>query len=178
VHANVPRGTIFAPRLMSPGGSRHSAHGRRARPDLGTLACRSESGMIFMMTQRCFIPVGIFAACVCCLALAALSLLSSTGVTKANFDQIQIGMTKTDVENIFGRPAWDDVEFPRKWPTQLTWMDTRSGYSAEIIFDESGLVVGRGAFYESVSEITTFKGFCRWLLNEPLPLRPGELPDT
>jgi hypothetical protein len=54
--------------------------------------------------RRLLISVGILAACVCG-TLVVFALLPEPGVTKANFERIQIGMTEADAEAIFGRPS-------------------------------------------------------------------------
>jgi len=53
--------------------------------------------------RRYLIVAGILAGCVCA-ALGVVAMLPpQPGVTKANFDRIEIGMTKSEVEQIFGR---------------------------------------------------------------------------
>src|SRR5690242_17913612 len=54
--------------------------------------------------RRILFSAGFLAACVCA-TLAVLALLPEPGVTKANFDRIEIGMTQAVAEGIFGRPS-------------------------------------------------------------------------
>jgi hypothetical protein len=45
-------------------------------------------------------------AVIACIVLAALATLPPrSGVTKANFDRIKAGMSRAEVEELFGRPA-------------------------------------------------------------------------
>jgi hypothetical protein len=53
--------------------------------------------------RRYLISAGVLAACAC-LALAGLAMLPPrAGVTKANFDRIEIGMSQSAVCEIFGK---------------------------------------------------------------------------
>ena len=52
----------------------------------------------------------LMAACVVVVALALL-LPPQSGVTKENFDRIQIGMTRAEVEQIFGIPGLGQTVF-------------------------------------------------------------------
>lgn len=54
------------------------------------------------------VAVGLFA--VAGIALGVLAMLPArSGVTKANFDRIEIGMTADDAERIFGCPATPEL---------------------------------------------------------------------
>jgi hypothetical protein len=56
-----------------------------------------------MTRKRCYlISAAVLVACVC-VALGVLAMLpAQSGVTKANFDRIELGMTLAEVEGIFG----------------------------------------------------------------------------
>jgi hypothetical protein len=60
-----------------------------------------------MTKKRWIVLAGMLAACVC-LTLAVLALLPPRpGVTSANFERIEDGMTQEEVEKILGGPAAD-----------------------------------------------------------------------
>jgi hypothetical protein len=62
-------------------------------------------GSALTKKRSCLLSGGIFVAC-CCIALAVLaSLPPCPGITKANFDRIQMGMALSKVEEVFGQPA-------------------------------------------------------------------------
>ena len=55
-----------------------------------------------MKKKHLFLVGGFLAACIC-LPLGVVAIIPpGPGVTKANFDRIEIGMTKAQVEKIFG----------------------------------------------------------------------------
>lgn len=74
------------------------------------------------------------------LPILVIALLPNRpGVTRANFHRIAIGMTKPDVENIFGgEPA---KRMPRHLRGKLfVWFNDDGRRAAEIFFDEQGQV--------------------------------------
>ena len=56
-----------------------------------------------MTKKRLLLIGGFLAACVCLLLGVGAVMPTGPGVTKANFDRIQVGMTKPEVRAIFGR---------------------------------------------------------------------------
>ena len=89
------------------------------------------------MIKRVIISAGIIAACFG-IMLAVLALLPPrSGVTKANYDRIERGMTLTEVERIFGRKATtsrgEPIAFFCAW-------ENEDGSFAEIGFDGIGKV--------------------------------------
>jgi hypothetical protein len=54
-----------------------------------------------MTKKRLLLDVGLLAS-IACAALVGLAMLPRSRVTKANFEKIEIGMTRTEVEGIFG----------------------------------------------------------------------------
>jgi hypothetical protein len=60
---------------------------------------------VTMMKWRWLAIAGVLGV-VACMTLLVLGLMpAGPGVTKANFDRIQAGMSRTEVEDFFGRPA-------------------------------------------------------------------------
>jgi len=58
------------------------------------------------MSRRRFIILSIGALAVVCIGLGILAMLPPRpGVTKANFDRIEKGMTQSEVNDIFGKSA-------------------------------------------------------------------------
>ena len=57
------------------------------------------------MRKRTFIVAALFASLASVGFVAALLMLNGPGVTKANFDRIEEGMTLQEVEQIFGTPG-------------------------------------------------------------------------
>ena len=92
------------------------------------------------MKKRYLIATALFALCVC-LALGVLALLPPRpGVTKANFDRIEIGMTVAEVDQIFGPPSgyFDRTELIPK--RIITWEGWQDDGMSEITFDTNGCV--------------------------------------
>src|SRR5262245_707364 len=57
------------------------------------------------MTWKRYLTVAsFFVAFICIGLIVALAMPEQPGVTKTNFDRIQLEMTLTEVEEIFGRP--------------------------------------------------------------------------
>jgi hypothetical protein len=70
------------------------------------------------MTKNRMALIAVFLIAIAVILGALVVLLPRPGVTKANFDRIESGMTKTKVEQIFGRPS--DKSGPADRPnTQL-----------------------------------------------------------
>ena len=77
--------------------------------------------------KRRYLIVAVSFAAIACLAVGVLAVLPPRpGVTKANFDRIEIGMTLEEVERIFGRPSdmlagasKDDPTVFRNWLVSL-----------------------------------------------------------
>lgn len=70
------------------------------------------------MRKRRLLAVAGVLSVVAWLALLVLALKpADPGVTKANFDRIKVGMSRAEVEEIFGRPA--DATHLRFIPTLL-----------------------------------------------------------
>ena len=95
------------------------------------------------MKKRYFAVAGLLTACFCVI-LAVLTVLPlHPGVTKANFDRIEIGMTLPEVEAILGtdrgsRPILTDIMLPIGHEVEEWGGD--EGF-ANIIFDEGKRMV-------------------------------------
>src|SRR5436853_7092996 len=57
------------------------------------------------MTQRYFIFAALFMSLASVVLITVLLMSNGPGVTKANFDRIEEGMTLQEVEQVFGRPG-------------------------------------------------------------------------
>jgi hypothetical protein len=70
------------------------------------------------MTKKCELLISALLLAVV-VALGVLAMLPSRpGVTKGNFDRIEKGMTKAEVEEIFGKKddwAASRIENPKRW---------------------------------------------------------------
>jgi hypothetical protein len=80
-----------------------------------------------MTKKRLLLFGGFLAACVC-LPLGVVAMMpSSPGVTKANFDRIQEGMTKAQVQEIFGEEGRvSNLVFEIDRKKSRYWMDFRA----------------------------------------------------
>ena len=78
--------------------------GSLARNDC--LTPRGRSVNVRTMTKtRLLLIAGFLAACVCLPLGVAAMMQRSPGVTKANFDRLEIGMTSANAEKLLGGPA-------------------------------------------------------------------------
>jgi outer membrane protein assembly factor BamE (lipoprotein component of BamABCDE complex) len=91
------------------------------------------------MTKKRWITLaGILAACVC-LTLAVLAMLPPhPGVTLANIERIEDGMTLAEVEKILGGPAEYSFNQRRKI---LGWTNHNSQASVTLYFDGDDRVI-------------------------------------
>jgi len=93
--------------------------------------------------RRILIFAAVLAACVG-IALGALAMLPSRpihpGITQANFDRINIGTTRGEVERLFGRPAMWSEPHPQNEALCIDLWFVISEVEACIIF-ENDIVV-------------------------------------
>jgi hypothetical protein len=105
------------------------------------------------MRKRSFIVAALFAALVSVGFVAALLLSDGPGVTKANFDRIEEGMTLQEVEQILGRPG------------KLTWggysWEAEDGATVFVVFDFDGASAGPKSWADSRE--TPLDKIRRWL---------------
>ena len=85
-----------------------------------------------------------------------MTLSEHPGVTKANFDQIEKGMTLAEVEQIFGKAG---LQKPIDEFQEIVWQDNKMGNEAIVTFHD-----GRAAsmFWHS-SDGFFFRKLLRWL---------------
>lgn len=99
------------------------------------------------MRKNRWLLFGLLLACVVGVALGVLALLPRPGVTRENFDRIEVGMSRADVEAIFGGPAngvswWADLDRDVVADADKAgWEDADGFNSATIVFDEHDRVV-------------------------------------
>jgi hypothetical protein len=98
------------------------------------------------MTKKRLILVVALPFAAIAMTVAVLAILPPRpGVTKANFDRIQEGMTRAEVEEIFGGPSSEDVVISTKDGKMIITFDQPrvKGWGADdglavIEFDEKG----------------------------------------
>jgi hypothetical protein len=84
------------------------------------------------MTRKRWLLLGLLSLGIVAAVLTVLALLPPRpGVTKANFDRVEIGMNRAQVEAIFDGPA--DPEYPEEWENEAFDI-------AKIGFDKEGRV--------------------------------------
>jgi hypothetical protein len=103
-----------------------------------------------MTKKRWIVLAGILAACVC-LTLGVLALLPPRpGVTEANVERIEDGMTREEVEALLGGPG--EFSYPRpskalapakKYRDGVLWCHPRSNATVIVNFDDRERVVGK-----------------------------------
>ena len=121
-----------------------------------------------MTKKRLFLIGGFLAACVC-LPLGIIAVMPpGPGVTKANFDRIQEGMTKPEVQAILGEgsmPSFFHGDMHGGFMTSQTYTGA-DGSEASIWFagkeghEEEGCVFDK-TWRESTE--TPFQRICHWL---------------
>jgi hypothetical protein len=119
------------------------------------------------MKRRYLISTAFLAACVGFAIGIAAMMPSRPGVTKANFDRIQVGMSKEEVMAILGEDlGYDGYSIGLGSPTARThskqcfdWIHYDNGPSISIEFD--GNRAGQKVFRESTETFTD--KLRRWL---------------
>ena len=100
---------------------------------------------------------------VACVVLLVLAVLPRNGATKANFDRIEMGMTRADVEVIFGSAGEPPKLMPGTIPKMSpTCYGEQMGPGAYIYFDENDMVGAKR--WHSSEALATIVERCReWL---------------
>ncbi len=97
------------------------------------------------MRKNRWLLLGLLLASIAGIVLVVLALLlPRPGVTEENFDRIEVGMTRAEVEAIFGGPATGSN--PWVWgnlPKENEWENEASGDAAMVDFDENNRVIAR-----------------------------------
>ena len=115
------------------------------------------------MRKRWLLAAGTMAALVGVVLVGVTMMPCGPGVTKANFDNVEDGMTEKEVEEIFGEPAndrwrWFSVSSSPYMPVNVIWRRD-DGACATITFS-GRKVIGKGWSY---SEETVPAKLRRWL---------------
>ena len=74
--------------------------------------------------RRYLISVAVLAACVCVVWIVIAMLPPRPGVTKANFDRIEMGMALTEVERIFGHVGHEVTVRGNEHRKTIFWTET------------------------------------------------------
>lgn len=99
---------------------------------------------------------GATLACVVGVALVVLELLPRTAVTRENFDRVEVGMTRAEVEAIFDGSAVRQHPWPSFLPPDDVWEDAHSDGSALVAFDENDRVTAK-RWLQRADERTPFE---------------------
>ncbi|MSU78322.1 MAG: hypothetical protein EXS16_09515 [Gemmataceae bacterium] len=93
------------------------------------------------MTKKCLTLVAVLAITVMIIGVPALlSLLPHPDVTKSNFDRIKTGMTRMEVEEVFGEKGTNVFDTAR---VQFVTWEANDGSRAEIEFVDDGAIPKR-----------------------------------
>ena len=122
--------------------------------------------------KRLLLSAPLLAVLVCMVLIALAMLPAKPGVTKANFDRIEIGMTKEEVDSFFGPPPMAPIRTPNAPGGETVWLWRSHHVDVEINFRDSrvtegGKVVGGKVVtktWEGREESLTEK-IRRWLHN-------------
>jgi hypothetical protein len=111
-----------------------------------------------MTKKRWIVLAGMLEACVFLTLVVPALLPPRPGVTRANFERIEDGMTPEEVEMILGGPRDSILGFPRpeEWigpspeglaakkdPYVIRWYHPRSNAIAVVKFDDHDGVIGK-----------------------------------
>ncbi len=122
---------------------------------------QSAPGSVGMMTKKRLALIAVLPLTVAVILGALAMLPPPPGVTKANFDRIQDGMTKAEVEEIFGTgPAsgWRGTEVEGEtWG----WWEGEDEPGAEISFNDER--VSRRLWFSDPKMETVLARVRRWL---------------
>ena len=109
-----------------------------------------------MTKKRWIVLAGILAACVCA-TLAVLALLPPRpGVTLANIERIEKGMTLAEVEKILGGPGEISASDPLSGFSSIDPWGREIWVSGPCIIDSSRTVVVWGRLYEGPCVAVSF----------------------
>jgi outer membrane protein assembly factor BamE (lipoprotein component of BamABCDE complex) len=89
------------------------------------------------------VAAAILAGCLCVALAVLLTRGSRPAVTKAHFDRITVGMSKAEVQEIFGRPASSTSAGGRTWPQiqGIQGVRTSDGVTHEVWGGEDGAAI-------------------------------------
>jgi hypothetical protein len=88
------------------------------------------------------IATATLAGCIGLAFVIPALLPSQPGVTKENFDRIDIGMTRADVKAILGPGGWEGISGGRgmKERSHIFWVNERAGSDVMVWFDDEDRV--------------------------------------
>ncbi|HZZ77091.1 MAG TPA: hypothetical protein VFE62_01150 [Gemmataceae bacterium] len=116
--------------------------------------------------------LSIMTGCVV-VVIVALWLTPVSGVTKENFDRIEVGMTRAEVEVILGSKAIARIRQRRDiFCFGNFWRDAESGAEAGIEFDAEDHVRGKEWWPGVLDQRTTWERFLDLMPGRPKRLRP------
>jgi hypothetical protein len=107
-------------------------------------------------TRRLLLIAGTLAIGAFLSLVAFARLLPHPGVSEANFERVEIGMTEAEVEAIFGQPPLDPTKVPFR--EHRFWMGEDR---ARVIIQFQDGVVTRKIW--TPSQETALERICRWL---------------
>ena len=110
-----------------------------------------------MMAKRGFTFAGVLVVCV---ALVLAFLAPRHGVTRANYDRIERGMTLSEVQELFGKEGTIFHGYPNKAEIAYCWENEDRSF-AILFFDDSGKVVERAKWGYSTESIAAFHRYLR-----------------
>jgi hypothetical protein len=123
-----------------------------------------------MKRKRLLLAVGGIAALVG-VTLGVLALLPARpGVTRENFDRIEIGMTRAEVEAILGPPTDFFTGWPFPEPNEPIWENDRAD-EGQIQFDEDSRVKAKD-WHEMPDDRGVFERLMDLLPWRERPVRP------
>src|SRR5438552_2519853 len=105
------------------------------------------------MRKRYLVVAGLFASLASVVFVAALLMSGGPGVTKADFDRIEEGMTLQEVEQILGKPG------TYTWGGFYWHFDDGAG--AFVVFDFNGASAGHKTWQDSTE--SPLDKIRRWL---------------
>jgi hypothetical protein len=110
------------------------------------------------MRKTRWLLIGLLLACIGGVVLVVVALLPPPpGITKENFDRIEVGMTRAEIEAILGGPA--NGRDPRNGLRigLNAWEDDSSGDLATIDFDEKDRVTSKHWWFELPDDRTLWE---------------------
>ena len=104
------------------------------------------------MAKRRFIWAGIVAGCVALVPVVLALLSSGSGITKANYDRIEKGMTLAKVQELFGKEGVVFHGYPNEAAQAYCW-ENEGRSLAILFFDDNKKVVEKAKWAESRESI-------------------------
>jgi hypothetical protein len=104
-----------------------------------------------MTKKRWIVLAGLLAVCIA-LTLAVFALLAARpGVTPANIERIQDGMTRAEVEQILDGPGVSRGEIGDA--TLLAWHNPHDGTHVGVYFDPDNRVIGKNWARKEINRV-------------------------